>query len=90
MDQHGNIPNTALGAYEGRHVNPELMKITLPAGYTPAYFLPDEVHGIHVPMVQPGTSDGGNEWLVIGVRPRLIRFANTVAHMYFDCATPVH
>jgi hypothetical protein len=76
---------------EGRHTNPELMKVTLPDGYTPAYWLAGrETYGITVPTVQPGLVDGNNEWLVTGVRHRLERFANEVAHMHFSCASPVH
>lgn len=73
---------------EGRHVNPELLRVTLPAGYTPSYF--DTHHVIHVPTVQPGLVNGGNEWLVAGIRQHLVAFANKVAHMHFDCAAPVH
>ena len=66
----------------GRHTAPERMKITLPAGYSPGYF--DPHHVIGVGTVQPGLIDGGNEWLVTGLRHHLIQFANRVAGMHYS------
>jgi hypothetical protein len=66
----------------GAHIAPMRMKITLPAGYTPSYF--DTHRVISVPTVQPGLVDGGDEWLVTGLRHHLIAFANKVAAMHYS------
>lgn len=72
---------------EGRHTNPELMRITVPAGYTPGYFDP---HNVTKVLLTPYDTGNENEWLVTGMRSHLVTLANKIAHMHFDCASPVH
>jgi hypothetical protein len=71
----------------GRHTNPERMKITVPAGYTPAYFMP--VTAIRATICAGLADSDPNEWVCLGTRDALVILANRVAHMHFDTAVGV-
>lgn len=58
-----------------KHINPERMKVTLPAGYRPSYW--GQVTGVRASI----TAAGGhpNEWVLIGRRAELVALADKVA-----------